>query len=627
MFSSGGFGMCGICGIISLKPDKTVERDELLAMRDSMVHRGPDEAGLFIEKNVGLGHRRLSIIDLSSGQQPMTNEDGSIVVVFNGEMYNYQNLRNHLITKGHIFKTRSDTEVIIHAFEEFGENCLEHFRGMFAFAIWDSRKRKLFIARDRLGEKPLYYAQWGDTFLFASEIKGILAHPAARREIDTESLDLYFGFRYVPGPNTMFKGIAKLQPGHFLWIKNNTVATSRYWDFNAIQTRNISQETAEAEFTELLSESVRMRLMSDVPLGVFLSGGVDSSVVVALMSELVAEPIKTFSVGYTGDAAENEFEYARMVANRYKTDHHELRLTADDFLSFLPKLLWHLDEPIADASTIPLFFISQLAKEHVTVVLSGEGADELLGGYYIYKKMMLLESLRSIPGINMLGAAALLAGSLLGNRKIERYANLLRLPLEQRYSGVSQVFTEAERKRLFNGRGGIVPHALADVVAPYYKRVRNRQPLDRMLYLDTKVWLPDDLLMKADKMTMATSVELRVPFLDHVLVEYAASLPVSCKIRGNETKYLLKHAMESRLPKELLYRTKKGFPVPICRWLREKADSVREALLDSGSACRVFFEPSFIEEIIRDHEQTQADLSDLIWPFLVFEYWHNAYMK
>lgn len=619
--------MCGICGIISLEADRTVNGEDLIAMRDSMVHRGPDDAGLFIDGNIGLGHRRLSIIDLSSGHQPMTNEDGSIIVVFNGEMYNFQDLRNHLIAKGHIFKTRSDTEVIIHAFEEFGENCLEHFRGMFAFAIWDKRKQQLFIARDRLGEKPLYYAQWGDTFLFASEIKGILAHPDARREIDQEALDLYFGFRYVPGPRTMFKGIAKLQPGHFLWIKNNAVHTQAYWDFNTIQTRHLTQKTAEEEFTELLKESVKMRLMSDVPLGVFLSGGVDSSVVVALMSEMVEEPIKTFSVGYTGDAAENEFEFSRMVANLYKTDHHEFRLTADDFLDFLPKLAWHLDEPIADASTIPLFFISQLAKEHVSVVLSGEGADELLGGYYIYKKMLLLESLRTIPGSGIVAGAASLAGRLLGNRKIERYANLLRLPLEQRYTGVSQVFTEGERQRLFTGRGGITPRALADVIAPYYARVQNRPSLDRMLYLDTKVWLPDDLLMKADKMTMATSVELRVPFLDHVLVEYAASLPVTSKIHANETKYLLKHAMETRLPRELLYRTKKGFPVPICRWLREKASVVREVLLDSGSACRMFCEPSFIEQIIRDHEQTQNDLSDLIWPFLVFEYWHNSYMR
>lgn len=619
--------MCGICGVISLTPDKKVERQDLLAMRDCMVHRGPDEAGLFVEGNVGLGHRRLSIIDLSSGQQPMTNEDGTIIVVFNGEMYNYQNLRDNLIAKGHIFKTHSDTEVIIHAFEEFGENCLEHFRGMFAFAIWDSKKRQLFIARDRLGEKPLYYGKWGDTFLFASEIKGILAHPSAHREIDTKSLDLYFGFRYVPGPRTMFKDIVKLQPGHFLWIRDNTITVSEYWDFNAIHTRNIKKEAAEAEFVAILRESVKMRLMSDVPLGVFLSGGVDSSVVVALMSELVAGPIKTFSVGYTGDAKENEFEYARLVANRYRTDHHEFRLTADDFLGFLPKLVWHLDEPIADASTIPLFFISQLAKEHVTVVLSGEGADELLGGYYAYKKMLLLEWWRSLPGSSLLGGFSALAGRLLGNRKVERYANLLRLPLEQRYTGVSRVFTEAERKRLYNAHSGIMTHALADVVAPYYERVKNRQPLDRMLYLDTKVWLPDDLLMKADKMTMATSIELRVPFLDHVLVEYAASLPVSYKIKGNETKYLLKHAMESRLPKELLYRTKKGFPVPLSRWLREKADGVREVLLDSGSACKAFFEPSVLEQIIQEHEQTQNDMSDLLWPFLVFEYWHKAYMK
>lgn len=619
--------MCGICGIVTLASGRSVERDDLLAMRDAMVHRGPDDAGVFIESKVGLGHRRLSIIDLSTGHQPMTNEDGSVVIVFNGELYNYLGLRDQLIAKGHVFVTHSDTEVIIHAYEQYGENCLEYFRGMFAFAIWDSRNSQLFIARDRLGKKPLYYGQWGDTFLFASEIKGILAHPAAKRELDAEALDLYFGFRYVPGPRTMFRGIAKLQPGHFLKISDNVVRTSEYWDFNTIQTRNIAQNTAEEEFVELLKESIRLRLMSDVPLGVFLSGGVDSSVVVALMSELVAEPIKTFSVGYTGDAHENEFEYARMVSNLFKTEHHEFRLTADDFLGFLPKLVWHLDEPIADASTVPLFFISQLAKEHVTVILSGEGADELLGGYYTYKKMLLLESLRSLPGSSILGSASALAGRVLGNRKVQRYANLLRLPLEQRYTGVSRVFTEAERKRLYNARSGIKSHALADVAAPYYERVKNRQTLDRMLYLDTKVWLPDDLLMKADKMTMATSMELRVPFLDHVLVEYAASLPVSCKIRGRETKYLLKHALESRLPKDLLYRTKKGFPVPISRWLREKADGVREVLMDSGSACRIFFEPSFLERIILEHEKTQNDMSDLLWPFLVFEYWYKVYMK
>lgn len=619
--------MCGICGIVTLDPGMSVKRDDLVAMRDTMVHRGPDDAGIFIERNVGLGHRRLSIIDLSTGHQPMTNEDGKVIIVFNGELYNYLGLRDQLLARGHVFTTHSDTEVIIHAYEQYGENCLEHFRGMFVFAIWDSRRQQLFIARDRLGKKPLYYAQWGDTFLFASEIKGILAHPAAHREMDLDALDLYFGFRYVPGPRTMFKGIAKLLPGHFLRIRDNVASTSEYWDFSTIQTRCIAPKVAEEEFAELLKESVRLRLMSDVPLGVFLSGGIDSSAVVALMSEIVSEPIKTFSVGYTGDTEENEFEYARMVANLFETDHHEFRLTADDFLGFLPKLVWHLDEPIADASTIPLFFISQLAKEHVTVVLSGEGADEMLGGYYIYKKMLLLESFHSIPGSGLLSYATSLAGRLLGNRKIERYADLLRLPLEQRYAGVSQVFTEAERNSLFNGRGGVIPLALAEVVSPYYERVKNRQPLDRMLYLDTKVWLPDDLLMKADKMTMATSVELRVPFLDHVLVEYAASLPVSYKIRGGETKYLLKHAMESRLPKSLLYRTKKGFPVPISRWLREKADGVREVLLDGASANREYFESSFLERIIRDHEQTQTDMSDLLWPFLVFEYWHQAYMQ
>ncbi len=619
--------MCGICGVVLHDFSRSVDEHIIREMRDQMIHRGPDEAGLFVSGPVGLGHRRLSIIDLSSGQQPMKNEDGTIVLVYNGELYNYQSLREDLIAKGHQFKTRSDTEVIIHAYEEFAERCLEHFRGMFAFAIWDGKRRQLFAARDRLGKKPFYYAQWGETFLFASEIKAILAHPAARRELNVDALDLYFGFRYVPGPLTMFKGITKLQPGHFLIVKDRAITTERYWDLNTVETREISYETAEEEFTELLRESIRLRLMSEVPLGVFLSGGVDSSAVVALMSEIVREPIKTFSVGYTGSAAENEFEYAHMAAELYHTDHHEFRLTADDFLGFLPKLVWHLDEPIADASTIPLFFISQLAKEHVTVVLSGEGADELLGGYYIYKKMLKLDNIRSLPGSGILAGAASLAGRLMDNRKIERYANLLTLPLNQRYAGVSSVFSVDERKKLFEGLPGVAPRSLADIVAPYYERVKGRKALDRMLYLDTNVWLPDDLLMKADKMTMATSIEQRVPFLDHVLVEYAASLPVTFKIHGNETKYLLKRAMEGRLPRKLLYRTKKGFPVPISRWFREKADGVREVLLDEGSACRELFNTSVLEQLIQDHERSKSDMSDLIWPFLVFEYWHNAYIK
>ncbi|HSW65011.1 MAG TPA: asparagine synthase (glutamine-hydrolyzing) [Dissulfurispiraceae bacterium] len=615
--------MCGICGIVTLDGNP-VRSEDLLAMRDRMVHRGPDDAGMFINGSVALGHRRLSIIDLSSGHQPMTNEDGSVVIVYNGELYNYLDLRSELIEKGHVFATRSDTEVIVHAYEEFGEGCLEHFRGMFAFAIWDGRKRRLFAARDRLGKKPLYYARWGDTFLFASEIKALLAHPDARREVDDESLDLYFGFRFVPGPRTMFRGIAKLQPGHMLVLAGSEVRTKRYWDIDKISTRAISLDEAQEGFVSLLKESVRLRLMSEVPLGVFLSGGVDSSAIVAMMSEIVPGPIKTFSVGYADDAAENEFEYARMVATRYQTDHHEFRLTADDFFGFLPKLLWHLDEPIADASTIPLFYISQLAKEHVTVVLSGEGADELLGGYYIYKKMLLIDTLRALPGASLLAGLAAGAASVVGNRKAERYASLMREPLEDRYAGVAGALSDAERTALFGGRK---PASRAAVTRPYYERVKQREPLNRMLYLDTKVWLPDDLLMKADKMTMATSVELRVPFLDHKLVEYAASLPVSYKIHGNETKYLLKRAMESRLPREVLYRPKKGFPVPINRWFREKAGGLRDVLLDSGSACRQFFAPGVLEGLIQQHEKQRNDMSDVLWPFLVFEYWHNVYIK
>lgn len=619
--------MCGICGIVSLAPGKRVCPEDLLAMRDSMMHRGPDDAGLFVQQDVALGHRRLSIIDLSSGHQPMTNEDSSIFIVYNGELYNYLVLRKELIALGHIFKTYSDTEVIVHAYEEYGQACLEHFRGMFAFAIWDVTENQLFIARDRLGEKPLYYAQWDGYFLFGSEIKAILAHTVSRRSVNPAALDLYLGFRYVPGPQTMFEGIYKLQPGHALIIKDHKLAIKEYWDFCGVKTNSISDADAQDQFVELLKESIRLRLMSEVPLGIFLSGGVDSSAIVALMSNMTTEQVKTFSVGYKGDAVENEFEYARMVSQRYKTKHYEFLLDAEDFLGFIPKLVWHLDEPIADASTIPLYFISQLAKEHVTVVLSGEGADELLGGYYIYKKMLILEKLRSISVAHLLAKGAAWAGQLLGKRKITHYAELLRLPLEQRYFGVSQVFSRRERANLFGKGSGMNLHESTDVTASYYEKVRNREPLDRMLYLDTKVWLPDDLLMKADKMTMATSVELRVPFLDHLLVEYAASLPVALKIRKNETKILLKKAMESLLPHDLLYRPKKGFPVPISRWFREKTDSIREVLLDRESACNLFFSRSVLEELILHHERSRVDFSDLLWPFLVFEYWHKAYMS
>lgn len=618
--------MCGICGIVSLAPDRIPRAEDLLRMRDSMQHRGPDDAGSFIRGGVALGHRRLSIIDLATGQQPIANEDGSVVLVFNGEIYNYLEVRSELISRGHVFATRTDSEVIVHAYEEYGESCLQHFRGMFAFALWDVRNARLFAARDRLGEKPLYYASWDGQFLFGSEIKAILAHPAARREVDPDALDLYLALRYVPGPRTMFAGVSKLQPGHCLTLEGGRLTVGEYWDFSQARTRDISPRDAQHEFTDLLRESIRMRLMSDVPLGVFLSGGVDSSAVVALMSGMVSEPVKTFSVGYAGDAAENEYEYARLVSQRYRTDHHEFRLTADDFLSFLPKLAWHLDEPIADASAIPLYFLSKLAKEHVTVVLSGEGADELLGGYYIYKKMLLLDSLAALPGSSQLAAGVARVAGLLDKAKIKRYATLLRLPFESRYTGVSSVFTRPERARLLGPRFTGHLHENIEISGPYYRKVGTREKLNRLLYLDTKVWLPDELLMKADKMTMATSVELRVPFLDHRLVEYASSLPVECKIRRGETKHILKKAMEPLLPHAVLYRPKKGFPVPISRWFRERAATVREVLLDPRSACSGYFERAALEALIARHERSLEDHSDLLWPFLVFEHWHKAFM-
>ncbi|MBI2816616.1 MAG: asparagine synthase (glutamine-hydrolyzing) [Acidobacteria bacterium] len=627
--------MCGICGIVNFNADEPVDPGLLQRMTDVMVHRGPDDGGVYLDGNVGLGHRRLSIIDLSGGKQPIFNEDGSAVIVFNGEVYNFASLTSELVSQGHTFRTRSDTEAIIHAYEQHGDECVQRLRGMFGFAIWDRAARRMFIARDRLGVKPIYYYQDSNTFAFASELKSLLELPSVPRELDPEALDIYLSLRYVPGPRTMFKNIFKLQPGHTLVCDKNGVRTSKYWDVPYDPDRRADSATCLEEFQELLEESVRLRLIAEVPLGVFLSGGLDSSSILAVMNKITGgERIKTFSVGYQGGTAEeqesNEFYYARMAARAFGAEHHEFRVSAPDFGNFIPDLVWHLDEPMADPSCIPLYFISKLARKHITVVLSGEGADETLAGYSIYPKMLALDRAHKFlaPLPSML---APYLSHLIPSESYRSYMRMAGLRLESRYYGISRAFRPELKRQL-------LPHWSRDsrksedsvraVLGAYFRQVRRCAPLDQMLYVDTKVWLPDDILLKADKMTMANSLELRVPFLDHKLVEFAAALAPELKLQGGRGKFILRQAMQGVLPQEILERGKKGFPVPTAEWLRAPLKAMtRDVLLSNDSACRTYLNAKVLERIVDEHERGAVKRDQEIWTLLVFEFWHRLFLE
>jgi asparagine synthase (glutamine-hydrolysing) len=616
--------MCGICGIVNFDPGHVASPRLLEAMTERISHRGPDDYGYFSSGSIGLGHRRLSIIDLAGGRQPMFNEDETVAVVFNGEIYNYREITADLERRGHIFKTRSDTETIVHAYEEYGDECVTRFRGMFAFALWDRVVQRLLVVRDRLGIKPLYFYRDRESLVFASEIKSLLEVPSIPREVDDVALNLYLSLRYVPGPRTMFRHISKLQPGHLMVVENGRVQIRKYWD---APYRSAAGSTADPDqFEDLLEESVRLRMIADVPLGVFLSGGIDSSAILAMMTRLrQGEPIKTFSIGYEssdgGSDENNEFIYARQAAQAFRAEHYEFTLGAFDFRDVIPQLVWHLDEPLADPSCIPLYFISRLARQHITVVLSGEGADEILAGYGIYPKMLALEQLRQIPG------AGPMAGLLARKFPESRYQDVLRMAaqhLAQRYRGVSRGFRPSLQARLTPQ--GWPNGALDSVYAPLFDAVSHASSLDQMLYVDSKVWLPDDLLLKADKMTMANALELRVPFLDHKLVEFAAQLPASAKLAGGIGKALLRRIMKGVLPDSILHRAKKGFPVPTMGWLRGPLkEFTRETLLASDSACLRHFPPQVLREIVEQHE-SGTDRQQELWTLLVFEHWHRAFV-
>jgi asparagine synthase (glutamine-hydrolysing) len=597
-------------------------------MADAMVHRGPDAEGFYVSGPIHLAHRRLSIIDLSSGQQPMFNEDGSIVVVFNGEIYNHRDLRKNLEAKGHTFRTHSDTECILHAYEEFGDEFECHLTGMFAFALWDIRRCRLVLSRDRLGIKPLYYVIHRGRLIFASEIKAILTMKDINRQVDHDALDAYLSLRYVPGPKTMFKDIHKLQPGHTMIVQDGTIATRAYWELSFDEFHRDERQAVQ-ELEALLSEVCHDHLMSEVPYGVFLSGGIDSSAVVAVLQKTLADRLKTFTVGYEHAAEINEFDYAETVSRYIGTEHHKLSLQAQDFADWIPKLVWHLDEPVGDAACIPLYFLAKYAKERATVLQSGEGADEIFAGYSIYNKMELMNRLQSGALSSVSSTLSRAFVPFAGSGKIARYLRLFGKPLVQRYRGVSGHFMEGIRERLIKPGVFRADHNetfAEQTFSQYYGRVDDTHDLNRMLFVDTKTWLPDDLLVKADKMTMAASVELRVPFLDHRLVEFAARLPVSFKIRNGETKYLLKKVMEPYLPRDVIYRRKAGFPVPVSDWFKNGLNRLAaDMLLAPKSHVSGFVDLTYLRQMLEQHKAGIQDLSNELWGLLVLEFWFQAF--
>lgn len=628
--------MCGINGIaFSKSSGRRIDETILRRMRDVLFHRGPDEDGIFVENNIGLGHRRLSIVDVSTGQQPMTNENGSLKIVYNGEIYNHADYRDELIAKGHEYKTHCDTETILHLYEEHGASCVEYLRGMFAFAIWDAEKQELFIARDRLGVKPLYYyLDENGSLYFASEIKALLETGAIKPEINFAALPDQFANHGTSGEETLFRGVKRLLPGHFLIWRDGELKIKKFWEVSyEPKIENRSERELIEEWRELFRKSVELRLMADVPLGMFLSGGIDSSAIAAMMATMVKEPIKTFSVAFE-DREANELEYARLVARKYKTDHHEIVVSPEQFFDVLPRLVWHEDEPIGFLASVPLYFVSKLAEQHVKVVLTGEGSDEMLGGYGRYRKTLLNLSFGKnyeavtpsvLRGFVQKRIADL---PLAARKKLTRTFLTLPSNVENLYFDNFAVFPKAMQAKLFTAEtkektGNSAPYA---ILLDYLKETDAANLLDKLLYADTKTYL-HELLMKQDQMSMAASIESRVPFLDHKLVEFSARLPERFKIRGKQTKWILREAMKGILPEEILTRPKMGFPVPFGNWLRNDYKWViDEYVLSSRALSRNIFNGDFVREIVSRHNAGENH-DERLWFLINFEIWHRQFIE
>jgi len=625
--------MCGICGKLNFDHDNEVSQQLLKAMADSIAHRGPDDDGYYFSGQIGLGFRRLSIIDLAGGHQPLSNEDGTVWIVFNGEIYNYQDLREDLLKKGHVFRTKTDTEVIVHLYEEYGEAGIQSLRGMFAFAIWDQNQRKLLLARDRVGIKPLYYGVTSHSVVFASEMKAVLVDPQIQREILPTTVDRFLTFGYVPGEETLFKGIYKLPPGSFMVVKNGKTEVKQYWDLH-FSSSSVTLKDAEEQLLEILEESVRLHMIADVPVGFLLSGGVDSTAMLSLASQQTDRPISSYTVGFADSGIADERPFARLAAEKYGSEHREISISSKEFADFLPKYVWHMEEPVCEPPAVALYYVSKLARNYVKVLISGEGGDEAFAGYPNYRAMLWIERIKRMAGPltgALSGTLSLLYG-LSGNWRFGHYQQLLNAPFESYYYSRSSSpfrFFNAHSQELYSSDFSASTNKQYSLrpVTQLLEQNRSDDLLSRMLYVDTKTWLPDDLLVKADKMTMANSVELRVPLLDHKLLEFAATLPSNFKINGFSMKYIAKRCLGNQIPVEILERKKAGFPVPYENWLRtDLRDSVSNILLDRETVDRGYFKKSAVEKLVRDNSESGGYAKE-IFSLVVLELWHREFLN
>lgn len=622
--------MCGICGVYNVQSGEPVSQELVEQMTCLISHRGPDDNGVYLDGNVGLGVVRLSIIDLSGGHQPMSNETGDIWIVFNGEIWNYKTLRKELIEKGHSFRTNSDTETIVHAYEEYGVDCIARLHGMFGLAIWDSPRKRLLLARDRVGKKPLYYTRVNGNLIFASEIKSLLCHPQVKREGNVQALADFLSVRYVPAPATLFTNIYKVLPGHWLLCENGTFHEECYWDFTFGKTEHLPVEEYMRGIRQHIDWAVEERLMADVPLGAMLSGGVDSSIITGTMSQLMSEPVKTFSVGFdVPESQYNELPYARLVSEHFGTEHHELVVKCSDLTNYWPLLTWHRDEPVSEPSDLGVYLISKLARQHVKVVLSGEGGDELFAGYpkYVVDWMAKYYHLLPPPIRNQL-IAPLIERLPYSMRKVKTAARAMSQPAPERWMNWFGVFNgQLKNNLLSESTRTSIDMDATRVFRRWLEQNPQRDDLSSMLYLDTKIWLPDNLLMKGDKMTMAASLEARIPLLDYKLIEYAASIPSNVKVKLFRAKYLLKRAYADFLPEAILTRKKIGFNVPVGVWFREGQRSlITQLLLSERARSRGFLNEAFVARILSDHLEGRTQYGNQLFILASLELWFRVFI-
>jgi asparagine synthase (glutamine-hydrolysing) len=622
--------MCGICGAVSFNDREILDQSILELMSNVLVHRGPDDEGYYMDTCAMLGVRRLSIIDLATGQQPISNEERSIWIAFNGEIYNYQQIRKQLEAKGHIFATQSDTEVIVHAYEQYGQACVDLLNGMFAFAVWDANQRCLFLARDRLGIKPLYYWAGNGQIVFGSELRAVSVHPMVPREIDPVALDYFLTLEYIPGPRTIYKDIYKLQPGHFLIFQDDTLKIKQYWDI-APQAIPQDEYACEEALTELIKDSVQKRLVSDVPLGAFLSGGIDSSTVLAFMSHASSSPVKTFSIGFEDDSY-NELPYARQIATSFNTEHHE-QVMSPDIAVLAERLAGHLDEPLGDFSIFSTYLVSQMASQFVKVVLSGDGGDEVFGGYDTYVAQSLHDYYSRLPSGLRKKVLPLLMDLIPPQRvkkglvnKAKRFVEGSSYPTSLQHTRWMLFMTQEDKHQLYQPawadlRNGNEPTALLE---DYFKAAYQWNYLSQQQYVDIKTYLVDNILTKVDRMSMAVSLEARVPLLDHRIVEFALNLPAHMKLERGRTKIILRKVMKEVLPQNVLTKPKQGFSIPLKHWLRGPLRPLMMDLLSPSCILRRgYFEPHTVSRWVDEHLEGRANHSHRLWALLMFELWQQ----